>query len=135
MYAGAQGKELPCAISEYCRTQIFEFPGIDFHSDGAEPHYSIYSSPSVQATVSSNLVSYFVTSKSSKHYHISPSLRHSVAETDEKVKSQQKGRVPVFLVIEEHNQLMPVEMVKGECNIWDEMMERNGEIVPKLKPR
>ena len=132
MYAGAQGKELFCTIGEYCRTQIFEFPGIDFHPDGDEPHHSIYSSPSVQASVTSNLVSYFVNSKSSKHYDISPSLRHIVAETDEKIKSQQKGHVPVFLVIEERSQLTPVEMVKGECNIWDEMMERNGEIVPRL---
>ena len=101
MYAGMGGREFFCTISGYCRTQIFEFPGIDFHPDGDEPHHTIYTSPSVQACVASNLVDYFVKSTSSKHYAISPSLRHTVSETDEKIKSQQNGRVPVFLVIEE----------------------------------
>ena len=132
MYEGGGGQEFHCTISEYCRTQIFEFPGIDFHPDGYEPHATIYSSPSVQACVASNLADYFVDSTFSRHYAISPSLRHAVGETDEKVKSQQKGRVPVFLVIEEFDQLTPVEMVKGECSISDEVTVRDGERVPIL---
>ena len=75
---------------------------------------------------------YFVKSTSCKHYAISPSLRHAVSETEEKIKSQQKGRVPVFLVIEEFNQLTPVEMNKGECSMSPEMVERDGEKVPIL---
>ena len=132
MYAGMGGREFFCTISGYCRTQIFQFPGIDFHPDGDEPHHTIYTSPSVQACVASNLVDYFVKSTSSKHYAISPSLRHTVSETEEKIKSQQKSRVPVFLVIEEINQLTPVEMVKGECSISDEIAVRDGEKVPIL---
>ena len=53
-----------------------------------------------------------------------------VGETDEKIKSQQKGRVPVFLVIEEFSQLTPVEMKKGECSISDEVVLKDGEKVP-----
>ncbi len=132
MHAGLGGKDFCCTISEYCRTQIFEFPGIAFHADGDEPHYEIYASPSVQACVASNLVDYFVNSTCSKHYAISPSLRHLVGETDEKTKLQQKGRVPVFLVIEESNQLTPVEMVKGECSMSDEIVVEDGEQVPML---
>ena len=132
MYSGAEGKELSCNISGYCRTRIFEFPGIDFHPNGDEPQHAIYSSQSVQASMASDLVGYFVNSMSSNHYAISPSLRYVVAETDEKVKSQQLGHVPVFLVIEESSQLTPVEMVRGECNTWDEMMEVDGERVPRL---
>ena len=132
MYAGIGGKEFCCIISGYCRTRIFEFPGIDFHADGDVPHHEIYASSQVRASVTSNLVGYFSNSKSSLHYSISPSLRHVVAETDEKIKLQQKGRVPVFLVIEEFNQLTPVEMVQGECNISDEIMVRDGEKVPVL---
>ena len=86
MHAGLGGKEFCCTISEYCRTQIFEFPGIAFHADGDEPHYEIYASPSVQACVASNLVDYFVNSTCSKHYAISPSLRREVGETDGKIK-------------------------------------------------
>ena len=123
MYAGMGAKEFYCTINGYYRTQIFEFPRIDFHPDGDDPHHEIYASPAVRACVTSNLLDYFVNSTCSKHYAISHSLRHAVGETDEKIKSQQKGRVPVFLVIEEFNQLTPVAMKKGECSILD----REGE--------
>ena len=117
MYARIGGREFSCTISGYCRTQIFEFPELDFHPDGDEPSHEIYASPSVQAWSASSLVDYFVTSTWSNHYALSPSLRHEVGETDEKIKLQQKDRVPVFLVVQECNQLTPVEMVKGECSI------------------
>lgn len=132
MNAGIGAKEFNCTINGYCRTQIFEFPRIDFHPDGDEPHHEIYVSPSVQACVTSNLVDYFVNSTCSQHYAISPSLRYRVAETDEKIKSQQQGRVPVFLVIEEVNQLTPVEMVNGECSISDEVVVLDGKKEPML---
>ena len=132
MYEGGGGKEFHCTVREYCRTQIFEFPRIDFHPNGDEPHHTIYSSPSVQACVASNLVDYFKSSTCSKHYAISPSLRYMVGETDEKIKSQQKGRVPVFLVIEAFSQLTPVKMVKGECSVADEVVVRDGKKVPIL---
>ena len=132
MYAGMGVKEFYCTINGYYRTQIFEFPRIDFHPDGDEPHHEIYASPAVRACVTSNLLDYFVNSTCSKHYAISPSLRHVVGETDEKIKSQQKGRVPVFLVVEEFNQLTPVEMKKGECSISDEVVLKDGEKVPML---
>ena len=132
MYAGIGGKEFYCTINGYYRIQIFEFPGINFHPDGDEPHHEIYASPAVQACVTSNLLDYFVNSTCSKHYAIRPSLRHVVGETDEKIKSQQKDRVPVFLVIEEFNQLTPVAMKKGECSISDEVVVKDGEKVPML---
>ena len=125
-------EEFPCTISEYCRTQVFEFPRIDFRPNGDEPHHIIYASPSVQASVASNLVDYFVNSTSSKHYAVSPSLRHGVAETEENIKLRQKGLVPVFLIIEEFNELTPVGMVNGECSISDEVVVRDGEKVPIL---
>ena len=132
MYAGIGGKEFYCTINGYYRTQIFEFPGIDFHPDGDEPHHEIYASPAVQACVTLNLLDYFGNSPCSKHYALSPTLRHRVGETDEKIKSQQKDRVPVFLVIEECNQLTPVEMKKGECSIADEVVVKDGKKIPLL---
>ena len=131
-YEGMGGKEFCCTISGYCRTRIFEFPRIDFRPNGDEPHHTIYSSPPVQACVATDLVDYFVKSASGKHYPISPSLRHEVGETEEKIKSQQKGRVPVFLVIEESGPLTPIEMDKGECSISPEAVVRDGERVPIL---
>ena len=132
MYAGAGGKEFCCTICGHCRTQIFEFPRIDFHPNGDEPHHTVFASPSVQACVASNLVGYFVNATFSRHYAISPSLRHKIGETDDKIRSQQKGHVPVFLVIEEFNELPSVDMIKGECNIFDEVLVRDGEEVPML---
>ena len=132
MYAGIGAEEIHCTISGYCRTRIFEFPGIDFRPAGDEPHHEIYVSPSVQAYVTSSLVDYFVNSTCSKHYAISPNLRHMVGETDEKIQSQQKNRVPVFLIIEESDQLTPVEMNKGECSIADEVIVEDGKKVPML---
>ena len=130
MYEGVGGKEFYCTINGHCRTQIFEFPRIDFRPNGEEPHQTIYKSPSVQACVLSNLVEYFANATCNKHYAISPSLRHEVAETDKKNSAQQRGRVPVYLVIEEHNELTPVEMLKGECCI--EVRVEDGEKEPIL---
>ena len=132
MYEGMGGREFRCTISGYCRTRIFEFPRVDFRPSGDEPHHTIFASPSVQACVASNLVDYFVKSTGSDHYDISPSLRREVGETDKKTKLQQKGRTPLYLVIEESNQLTPVEMNKGECSISDEIVVRDGKKVPIL---
>ena len=132
MYAGIGGAECCCKISGHCRTQIFQFPRIDFRPAGNEPHQSIYDSPSIRACVVSNLLGYFTNETCSRHYTINPSLRHVVGETDEKIKSQQRDRVPVFVVVEEYNELTPVEMIEGECWISDEVRERDGEKVPAL---
>ena len=132
MYASGGGDEVCCTISGYCRTQVFEFPGINFHPDGGEPCHEIYASPSVRACLVSNLVGYFENSGFSRHYAISPSLRHVVCEADERIKSQQKSHTPVYLVIEESNRLTPVEMFNGECNKWSETFVQDGEIVPRL---
>ena len=131
MYEGAGGKEFHCTVSQYCRTQVFEFPGVNFRPTGDVPHMPLYSSPSVIAHVTADLVDYFENSKSTKHYGINPSLRHLVAETDVKIRAQQKD-IPVFIVIEEIEQLTPVEMKKGECSILDEVLVRDGEKVPFL---
>ena len=132
MYEGMGGEEFCCTISGYCRTRIFEFPGIDFRPSGDEPHHTIYASPQVKACVASDLSGYFVNSTNGNHFAISPSLRYEIGETEAKIKSQRNGRVPVFLVIEEFNQLTPVQMVKGECSISDEVAIRDGERVPIL---
>ena len=68
----------------------------------------------------------------STHYAMSPSLRHEVARTAEKVQSQKRGRVPVYVVIEERNDLEPVAMLNGECSSMDEVLVQDGEKVPLL---
>ncbi len=132
MYKGIEGEEFHCTISGYCRTRIFEFPRTSIRTNSDLPHYSVYDCSPVKASIVSNLVDYFTNEAHNLHYSISPSLRHVVGETYEKIKSQQKGRIPVFLVVEEYNELTPVEMVKGECSISDEVCEQDGEKVPCL---
>ena len=125
------GKEISCTISGFCRTQIFKFPGITFLPDEREPHHTVYASPAIRATVVSKLVGFFESTRS-KHYAMSPSLRHVVRETEEKVNSQQKGNTPVYLVIEETCQLSPVEMNNGECYALSEILVHDGKVTPLL---
>ena len=131
-YSLFDSQELNCTISEHCRTRVYEFPRIEFRPAGDEPHHEIYASPTVQAWLASDLVGYFTDSSFSKHYEVSPALRHMVGETYEKIRSQQQGRVPVFLVVEELNQLTPVNMTKGECRLLNEVEVRDGGSVPLL---
>ena len=132
MYEGIQGEEFCCTITGHCRTQIFEFPQIDLRPNSVPPHHFVYDSPPVHACIVSNLVRYFTTETRSRHYAMSPSLRHIVGETFQKIKSQKKDGVPVFVVVEENNVFTPVEMTKGECSISDEVCQREGEKVPYL---
>ena len=127
MYEGSGGEKFRRTTSGHCRIQIFEFPGIDFHLGGDEPHHTIYSSSSALGSVASSLVDYFQKSTFSRHYSVSPRLRYNVNETGETIKSQQRGRVPVFLVIEESNQLAPVDMDGCECRIWEDVVVRDGK--------
>jgi len=131
-YSGLGGKEYPCTIGGHCRTQVFQFPGIDFHPDGDEPHHSIYASPSVRACLTSDPLDYFADAKNSRQYGIDPGLRHLIHETVERISRQQSGRVPVFLVVEEYNELTPTQMTNGECCILDEVEIQNGEREPVL---
>ena len=134
MYLAGGGQEFHCTIGGYCRTRVFEFPRIDLHLDidEQEPHHTLYSCRPVQACVTTELVEYFQDNDGNVHYHVSPSLRYEVAETERKIRSQQKDSVPAFLVLQEFNDLQPVEMNKGECSINPEVSVRNGEKVPIL---
>lgn len=127
-YEGLGGLKVDCTIGGYCRTQVFEFPQVTFRPTGEALHLPLHSSPSVSAHVTSNLVDYFENSTSSKHYGIDPNLRHATAETNVEVTARRTD-TPVFIVVEETEQLTPVAMIKGECSILDEVLERDGEKV------
>ena len=132
MYSGLGGEEFKCTINEFCRTQIFKFPITRFHPASNEPQHKVYVSPTVQGSVTPNLVDYFEYSNFSRQYKINPSLRFRVGEIDSEIRGQQGGQVPVFLIVEEVYQLSPVEMLNGECSIVDEVADREGEKVPYL---
>ena len=93
------------------------------------PHLHLYSSGSVRAHVTSDLVDYFENSVTSKHYDIDSSFRHVVAETEAKVREEGKD-TPVFIVVEEKEKVAPVAMTQGECIMLDEVVTRDGEELP-----
>ncbi len=132
IYAASGGKAISCTITGHFRTQIFDFPGVDFRGTSNDPPQSVYHSPSIQASVVVDLFDYLVNQTRSKHYVISPPLRHRVREVDEQRRTQNKSRIPVYLVVEEHNALLPVHMANGECSILNEIHEQDGQKIPYL---
>lgn len=132
MYETGGGQTISCTITGHYRTHIFEFPCVHFQGECDNPHHSVFDSPSIQATVVADITDYFLTVSRSKHYAISPPLRHEVAETDQKLSSQTKGRTRVYLVIEELNTLAPVNLANGECSLFDEVKERDGKMTANL---
>ena len=132
MYKGVGGREFSCTLNRYCRTQIFEFPRIDFRPESHVPSQEIYASRGLNASVTSSLIGYYANGTGSRHYAISPGLRHNVGETEQRIKSQETGGTPVFVVIEEDRAIFPVDMNKGECSISPEVITQDGEQVPIL---
>ena len=132
IYEAGGGQAISCTIIGHYRTQIFEFPRVHFQGECDQPPQSVYDSASIQATVVTDILDYFLERSRSKHYAISPPLRHEVSETDEKLCSQTKGRTRVYLIVEEQNALSPVNMTNGECSILDEVQERDGQMSANL---
>ena len=133
MYTGVGGVEHKCTINGHCRTQVFEFPeayltpGIDEIT-----HESVYDGETIKAYITPDLKEFFEKVAVGRHYSISPSLRHEIANTEKKSKSENRDRVPLFVVILEENNLTEVEMTQGECCIGDEVMVKDGDKTPVL---
>lgn len=121
---GWQGEEFPCTIVGHCRTRVFEFPRSFLREQvPGSPYHTIYDSPPILANIVSDLGRYFAEVIKNRHYAISPSLEYEVIETDKKIRSQRTdGTLPVFVVIQEYNELTPIRMEKGECCISDEVL-------------
>lgn len=130
MYSAMGGVATVCTISGHRRTRVFEFPGAYAVLDGNEAHDPIFESASMRACVVSNLVDYFADAAFSDHYAISPSLRHAADEVSK--EAERAHGTQLFVVIEEIDELAPVEMNRGECSVCDEVIIDNGEQVPLL---
>ena len=123
----ANGERITCTVDQHCRTRIFDFP----RSRPTEPapHYTIYRSNSVHASLVCDLRVYFAQSDSA-HYSLSPPLRHEVAELIEKKDSQGEGINP-YIVVEESHSLPPIVLDRG-CALVDEILYEDGQPVPLL---
>lgn len=132
MYSGVSGKRVDCVINKHCRTRVFEFPGMRLRSDEDEPYHTLFDLLPVRACAVSDLTSYFLEGTNSPHYSISPPLREAVAGASEKENSEDRDSIPLFLVIEEVNELSPVEMIKGECAVIPEVLDYGDKKEQKL---
>lgn len=133
MQTGTGGNVHHCTIAGHRRTRVFEFPRIHLRLNRDKLHHVIYDIPPTHACVTADLIGYFENGMTrSTHYAISPSLRHEISQTAEKIKSQKGEETPAFVVIEEQNALAPIPMVRGECTIMDEVVVMDGETVPLL---
>ncbi len=123
----ANGEKISCTIDRHCRTRVFDFP----RSRPTEPvpHYSIYRSNSVYASLVCDLRAYFEQSES-PHYGLSSPLRHEVAELIRQNDSQGEGINP-YIVVEEAHRLPPIVLHRG-CASVDEIGHKDGQLLPLL---
>ncbi len=123
----ANGEKITCTVDGHCRTRVFDIP----RSRPTEPapHYTIYRSNSVHASLVCDLRAYFAQSDSA-HYGLSPPLRHAVAELIEKNDSQGDDINPYIVVEESH--ILPPMMLERGCASVDEIGHEDGQPLPLL---
>ena len=123
----ANGEKIACTVDRHCRTRVFDFP----RSQPTEivPHYTIYRSDSVHASLVCDLRAYFAQSDGA-HYGLSPPLRHEVAELIKKKDSQGEA-INSYIVVEESHSFPSMVLDRG-CALVDEIGEEDGEPLPLL---
>lgn len=129
MGKGMAGQPVKCTITGHCRTVILEFPGSHLITGGAVDHQLIWSQGGCRATVVADLLTYFERESTDwVHYNIDVSLRAGVRRTNERSKEQAKRSArpiePLYLVIEQQEQVSPTVLDDGVCFAVDEI--RNG---------
>ena len=116
-------------IMGHCHTFLFEFPGSHLVAEELVEHQVIYKCSDLKAAVVSDLPAYFKKNPAnSLHIKIDVSLRAAVQSTYEKALRQPKRtNGKLFLVIEQISEIIPTELVDGQCFTFDEV--RDGEVV------
>ncbi len=123
----ANGDRVTCTVNRHCRTRIFDFPSS--RPTEPVPHYTIYRSNSVRASLVCDLRAYFEQSDSA-HYGLSPPLRHEVTELVKKKNSQGESS-NAYIVLEESHSFPPMELDRG-CASVDEVGCKDGQPYPLL---
>ena len=129
MCKGMAGQPVNCTITGHCRTSIFEFPRSHLITEGLVDHQIIWSQNDCKAAIVADLPAYFEQESTNWiHYNIDVSLRAGVRRAYDKVKEpanrSSQPVVPLFLVIEQQEQVFPTDLSGGECFAVDEF--RNG---------
>ena len=116
------GTATVCTVTHYCRTSVFEFPGCHLISQEPVLHQVICESESFKAAVVSDLNDYFKQGHSAfSHFAIDVSLRDGVDRVySREVRQNKAPKVPMFLVIEQHEKVPSTTFEDGECYLIDE---------------
>ena len=130
MAAGLGGKETVCTVTGYCRTFVFEFPGSQLTAEEPVGHQVISESGCFRATVVSDLPTYFQQGTSKfPHYSIDVSLRDGVDRVYLKEVGQHTdARKPMFLVIEQFEEVPSTTFARGESFMIDEWVNGNAVV-------
>lgn len=123
------GQPVKCTITGHCRTVILEFPGSHLITGGAVDHQIIWSQGGCRAAIVADLLAYFEQESTDwVHYNIDVSFKAGILRIYERSKEQDKQSTqpiePLYLVIEQQEQVSPTVLDDGVCFAVDEI--RNG---------
>ena len=129
---GGRGRPIECTIvGRYC-TRVFEFPRALLQAETHVEPLQIIERERSKATVVSDLLSYFQTHSSFRHYSICCVLRSKVEKAvRQETSNAQKDRLSLFVVIEQETPCK-ITMDDGTCFAVDgDAIEggRSGETV------
>ena len=119
------GRPAECTITAHHRTSVYKYPGSDLIAEEPVRSQIIFSRSGFKAALVSDLPSYFERHQvESLHYTIDVSLRHGVRNAYEKAveRSSRKtpAEVPLFIVLEHHEEVPATVLDRGECFAIDE---------------
>ena len=127
---GVNGRRVDCAITGYCRTRVFDFPGVMLTDDSEVGPSVILEAEGFRATISSDLERYLESVSASRHYAIDQSLRVGVADRERaRAERGKSAELSVFVVTEEDRAVPETVMNRGECYVVDE-----GEFLNEGRP-
>ena len=118
---GVNGKRVDCTIAAYCRTCVFDFPGVTLTDDSQVGPSIILEADGFRATIASDLKQYFESVSASRHYAIDQSLRLCVADSASARRERAaSAESSVFVITEEDRPVQETLMNRGECYVVDE---------------
>ncbi len=118
---GVNGRRADCTITAYCRTCVFDFPGVMLTDDSHVGPSVILETDGFRATIASDLERCFESVSASQHYAIDQSLRLCVADlAGARRQRAASAELSVFVITEEDRPVQETLMNRGECYVVDE---------------
>ena len=125
--AGGKAKVIDCTIDGFCRTSIYEFSGAAVEPGAEIEPRIICQKNHFRASIVGDLKAFLRESSFSPHYTKNCALRHDIDEILKGLrKTTSSHRENLFVVIEEHREIEPVRMSKGECISINQEFVRGG---------